>query len=287
VAERDLTVPAADGLPLTATLFEPADPTHAVIVSCATATPRGFYRAFAAWLASRGAAVLTYDYRGTGATPDQLRRSNARMRDWGALDFPGVVAWMRERYPQLPPNVVGHSFGGHALLMAPNCGEIARSVLVAAQSGYWRLTSRGERLKVWALINLVAPFFIRTHGYVPGSNVGLGEDFAKGIMLEWRGWCNTPNYFYDDPTMEPILANGLRYTAPTLMLGLTDDVWATPAAIDWLARRYTHAPVERRTLDPQAFGLDAVGHMGFFRSRNGEALWPVVAAHLGLMEDAA
>ena len=287
MAELDLTVPAADGLPLTATLFEPPDPTHAVIVSSATATPRGFYRAFAAWLAARGAAVLTYDYRGSGEPADELRRSNARMRDWGALDFPGVVAWMRERYPHLALNAVGHSFGGHALLMAPNAGEIARTVLVAAQSGYWRLTSPGERLKVWALINLLAPFFIRMNGYVPGSKVGLGEDFAKGIMLEWRGWCNSRDYFYDDPTMEPVLVNGLRYTAPTLMLGLADDVWATPEAIDWLAKHYEHAPVERRTLDPRAFGLDGIGHMGFFRSRNGEALWPIVAAHLGLKEEAA
>ncbi len=287
MAELDLAVPAADGLPLTATLFEPADPTHAVIVSCATATPRGFYRAFAAWLEARGAAVLTYDYRGCGEPADELRRSNARMRDWGALDFPGVVAWMRERYPHLALNAVGHSFGGHALLMAPNAGEIARTVLVAAQSGYWRLTSPGERLKVWALINLLAPFFIRMNGYVPGSKVGLGEDFAKGIMLEWRGWCNSRDYFYDDPTMEPVLVNGLRYTAPTLMLGLADDVWATPEAIDWLAKHYEHAPVERRTLDPRAFGLDGIGHMGFFRSRNGEALWPIVAAHLGLKEEAA
>jgi predicted alpha/beta hydrolase len=287
VAELDLAIPAADGLPLNATLFEAADPTHAVIVSCATATPRGFYRAFAAWLAARGAAVLTYDYRGCGESAEDLRRSNARMRDWGALDFPGVVAWMRQRYPRLKLNTVGHSFGGHALLMAPNAGEIERSVLVASQSGYWRLTSPPERLKVWALINIVAPFFIRVNGYVSGSKVGLGEDFAKGIMLEWRGWCNAPDYFYDDPTMEAILANGVRYTAPTLMLGLTDDVWATPAAIDWLAAHYTHAPVERRTLDPRAFGLDSIGHMGFFRSRNGEALWPLVAAYLGIMEEAA
>jgi predicted alpha/beta hydrolase len=287
VAELDLDVPAADGLPLSATLFEPADPSHAIIVSCATATPRGFYRAFASWLASRGAAVVTYDYRGTGGTAEELRRSNARMRDCGALDFPGVIAWMRLRFPHLQPNVVGHSFGGHALLMAPNCGEIARTVLVAAQSGYWRLMSPGERFKVWALINLIAPFAIRMNGYVPGSKVGLGEDFAKGIMFEWRRWCNLPDYFYDDPTMEPVLASGLRYTAPTLAIGLSDDVWATPAAIEALTRHYTHAPVERRTLDPHGFGLERIGHMGFFRSSNGEALWPVVAAHLGLMEEAA
>jgi predicted alpha/beta hydrolase len=287
VAEHDLTVPALDGLPLTATLFEPAAPTHAVIVSCATATPRGFYRAFAAWMALRGAAVLTYDYRGSGGKPAALRRSNARMRDWGMLDFPAALAFMRERFPELPCNVVGHSFGGHALLMAPNSGEIARTALVASQSGYWPLTAPVERYKVFALINLIAPLAMQIQGYVPGSKLGLGEDLAKGIMREWRGWCNLPDYFYDDPTMLPVLANGTRYTAPTLMLGMSDDLWATPAAIEALARHYTNAPVERRTIDPRAFGLESVGHMGFFRSRNGAALWPMVAAHLGLLEEAA
>jgi len=287
MVELDLVVPALDELPLAATLFEPADPKQAVVVSCATATPRGFYRAFASWLASRGAVVLTYDYRGSGGEPAQLRRSNARMRDWGTLDFPGALEWMRGRFPQFKPNVVGHSFGGHALLMAPNAGGIARTVLVAAQSGYWRLTSPGERLKVWTLMNLLAPFAMRVRGYVPGSKVGLGEDLANGVMVEWRRWCNLPNYFYDDPSMQQILAGGHNYTAPTLMLGLSDDVWATPEAIASLARHFTNAPVEQRTLDPKAFGLGAVGHMGFFRSRNGAALWPVVAAHLGLMEEAA
>jgi predicted alpha/beta hydrolase len=284
VAEFDLTVPAFDGRPLTATLFEPADPSHAVVVSTATATPRGFYRAFASWLAARGAAVLTYDYRGSGGQPAELRRSNARMRDWGSLDFPGALAFMRQRYPELQVGVVGHSFGGHALLMAPNTGEVGRTVLVASQSGYWRLTAPSERLKVWALINVAAPLLAQAIGFVPGSRVGLGEDLAKGIMREWRGWCNKPDYFNEDPSMQSILSNGARYTAPTLMLGLTDDLWATPPAIEWLARQYINAPVERRTVNPQTFGLSEIGHMGFFRSRNGEALWPIVAAHLGLME---
>jgi len=287
VAERDLTVAAFDGLPLAATLFEPPSPTRAVIVSAATASPRGFYRAFATWLSAMGAAVLTYDYRGCGGTPAELRRSNARMRDWGTLDFPGTVAWMRERYPQLPLQMVGHSFGGHALLMAPNAAEVERAVLVASQSGYWRLTAPGERLKVWTLLNVFAPVSMAVQGYVPGSKLGLGEDLARGVMQDWRRWCNLPEYFYDDPTMERVLASAGPYTAPTLMVRLADDAWATAEAMGSLAKRYTQAPVECRTLDPQAFGLGPVGHMGYFRSRNGAALWPVAAAHLGLTEEAA
>jgi predicted alpha/beta hydrolase len=194
---------------------------------------------------------------------------------------------MRERYPQLDCRLVGHSFGGHALLMAPCNVEIKAAALVATQSGYWRLTAPGERWRVWTLLNVLAPLSMRLQGYVAGSKLGLGEDIASGIMEEWRRWCNLPEYFYDDPTMEAVLSNAVRYTAPTLMLGMSDDRWATPQAIGSIARRYVNAPVERRTLDPASFGLGPVGHMGFFRARNGAALWPVVAAHLGLMEEAA
>jgi len=39
---------------------------HAVLINSATAVPRKVYRGFAGYLAGRGCAVLTYDYRGTG-----------------------------------------------------------------------------------------------------------------------------------------------------------------------------------------------------------------------------
>src|SRR5690349_15840372 len=63
----DITVPAADGYKLGATLFLPrAAKSHAVLINSATAVPRKIYRGFAGYLARRGCAVLTYDYRGIG-----------------------------------------------------------------------------------------------------------------------------------------------------------------------------------------------------------------------------
>ena len=65
----DITIPAADGYPLAATLFLPLGAKrHAVLISSATATPRKIYRGFAGYLARRGCAVLTYDYRGIGGS---------------------------------------------------------------------------------------------------------------------------------------------------------------------------------------------------------------------------
>jgi predicted alpha/beta hydrolase len=277
----DVEVLALDGTPLRATLFETGSPpSQAVIVGGATAVPRGFYTHFASYLAERGAVALTYDYRGCGEPPDQLRRSVARMRDWGTLDFGGAIAWMRERYAGISLNVVGHSMGGHSLLMAPNNDAIARSVTVATQLGYWRLCAPIERYRVWLLINAFAPAVMRIKGYVAGKRLGLGEDLASGVMRDWRHWINSPRYFFDDPTMVETLSRATEYHAPTLMIGMADDTWGTPQAIDAFASHFRH--VERMTIDPHGHGLDGIGHFGFFRSRNGPALWPIAARYLGI-----
>ena len=91
----DITVPATDGYPLAATLFLPRGAKrHAVLINSATAVPRKLYRGFAGYLARRGCAVLTYDYRGTGDSrqkaltgynqPKSLVGFKASMSDWAA-----------------------------------------------------------------------------------------------------------------------------------------------------------------------------------------------------------
>jgi len=285
VTVADLTVPASDGLPLRATLFSPDAPTHAAIVGGATAVPRGFYRAFATYLAERGVAVLTYDHRGEGEPPAQLRSSKARMRDWGTLDFAGAIEWTSQRYAGLPLVVVGHSHGGHALLLAPNNTKIARAMTVATQTGYWRYCAPGERYRVWLLLNVLAPIAVRLQGYVPGRKLGLGEDLAPGVMREWRAWCMLPDYFFDDPTMREALQAGSGYDAPTLVVGLSDDTWGTPEAVDAFAKHFP--AMQRRTIVPADYGLHGVGHFGFFRSKNGAALWPLVADYFGLQREVA
>ena len=95
VFSDDITVPATDGYPLAATLFLPRGAKrHAVLINSATAVPRKLYRGFAGYLAKRGCAVLTYDYRGTGDSrqqaltgydqPKSLVGFKASMSDWAA-----------------------------------------------------------------------------------------------------------------------------------------------------------------------------------------------------------
>ncbi|HTU70209.1 MAG TPA: alpha/beta fold hydrolase [Candidatus Baltobacteraceae bacterium] len=281
----DLTIPALDGAALRATLFEPQEARAAVIISGATAVPRGYYGGLAAYLATLGAAVVTYDYRGSGEPPSVLRRSRARMRDWGELDAPGVIAWMRERYPLARLHLVGHSYGGHALLLAPNNHEIARAVTIASGLGYWGYVTPRERYRVYLLMRFVTPLAVAICGYSPGSRMGFGEDLAPGVAREWSRWVMNPRYFLDDPTLTS-LRNGANYHGSLLMLAPSDDAWITRAAIEGLAAVFTGTQPEIREIDPPAYGVKAIGHMGFFRSANAAA-WRIVSDALSLEEDHA
>jgi predicted alpha/beta hydrolase len=280
--KRDLEIGALDGLLLRATLFEPdGQPSAAIIMSGATAVPRRYYAAFAAYLAGCGTAVVTYDYRGSGEQPSQLRHSPARMRDWGELDAPGVIAWLHARYPELPLYLIGHSYGGHALLLAPNNHLVSRAVTIASFLGYWGNCAFPDNYRIYALMKFVVPVGTALFGYSPGSRIGFGEDLASGVALEWRRWVLRRRYFLDDPTLLS-LRNGASYRGDLVMLELADDRWAKRSAIEGLASAFTGTTPRIMTVDPQAHGSSGAGHMGFFRSTNGPALWPIVRDALNL-----
>ena len=87
---RDQTIPATDGFPLSATIFQGPN-RHWTVINSATGVKRAYYHKFAAFLAGKGWSVVIYDYRGIGGSrPKSLRGFEARMRDWGQKDFNGV-----------------------------------------------------------------------------------------------------------------------------------------------------------------------------------------------------
>jgi predicted alpha/beta hydrolase len=247
-------------------------PSGAVLINSATAVPRKIYRGFANYLAQQGLAVVTYDYRGIGGSrPASLRGFEVRMRDWAALDASGAIDHMRMVWPKLPLGVVGHSFGGQAVGLAPNNNEIARAFFVAAQAGYWRLFHSPEKYRVYALMRLIGSPVARMLGYMPGR-FGIGEDLPRGVFLEWTNWVMKPRYFFDDATLQA-LENFPNYRGALRAICLTDDPWATPPAIDLLCAGFVNAQVERHDVSPADVGADKIGHFGFFRPAHRDTLW--------------
>ncbi|WP_291685838.1 alpha/beta fold hydrolase [Bradyrhizobium sp.] len=278
----DITFPAADGYLLTASLFLPRGAKrHAVLINSATAVPRKIYRGFAGYLAGRGCAVLTYDYRGVGDSrqkalvgynqPKSLVGFKASMSDWAALDITAAVAWMRERYHSLPLNYVGHSFGGQALGLLANNAEVSRALLIAAQAGYWKLMASPERYRIYAMLNFIGTPLTRLLGYAPGWS-GIGEDLPRDVFLQWVDWVMHKRYLFDDPKLSG-LKNFPKFHGAMRALTLSDDPWATRPAVELLCSGFTSITPEILTIAPADAGVAKIGHLGFFRPEHRGTLW--------------
>ena len=277
----DITFPAKDGYSLAGSLFLPRGAKrHAVIISSATAVPRKVYRGFASYLARRGCAVLTYDYRGIGGSrqqalvgynqPKSLVGFKASMSDWAAQDVTAAVRWMRERYHGLPLAYVGHSFGGQALGLIENNTEVSRALFVAGQAATWRLMTRPENYRVYALMNFVGVPLVRLFGYAPGW-IGIGEDLPKDVFLQWTEWVSSPRYLFDSKL--PALQNFAKFKGELRALSFADDPWATRPAVEMLCAGFTPIKPEVVTVKPSDVGVRKIGHFGFFRTEHRDTLW--------------
>jgi predicted alpha/beta hydrolase len=278
----DITFPATDGFVLAATLYLPRGAKkNAVLINSATAVPRKIYKGFACYLARRGCAVLTYDYRGTGDSrlqsmtgynqPKSLVGFKASMADWAAYDVTAAVAWMRERYDTLPLAYVGHSFGGQALGLLPNNTEVSRALFIAAQAGYWKLMAAPERYRVYLLLNLVGVPLTHLLGYASGR-AGIGADLPKGVFLQWVEWVMSERYMFSDTTLTA-LANFPNYHGALRAICLSDDPWATRPAVELLCSGFSSIKPEIVTVTPAEVGARKIGHFGFFRPEHRDTLW--------------
>jgi predicted alpha/beta hydrolase len=278
----DITFPAKDGYLLGATLFLPrGSKRHAVLINSATAVPRKIYKGFAGYLARRGCAVLTYDYRGTGDSrqpslsgynqPKSLVGFKASMSDWAALDVTAAVMWMRERYHDLPFAYVGHSFGGQALGLLPNNADVPRALLIASQAGYWKLMASPERYRVYTMLNFVGLPITRLLGYMPGW-AGIGEDLPKGVFEQWVKWVMRPRYMLDDPDLTA-LQNFPKFNGALRALCMTDDPWATRPAVELLCSGFSSVKPDIVPIRPADAGVGKIGHFGFFRPEHRDTLW--------------
>jgi predicted alpha/beta hydrolase len=268
---KTVTIEALDGFELGARVYESEGvPRAQVVIHAATATPQRYYQAFAEHLVARGFRVLTYDYRGIGASRrGSLRGFAASMTTWAEQDARAVLRHAHASAPELPLFVVGHSFGGQIALALPDETPIAATLMVGAQSGYWKGFDWPNRGAMWMLWNVMMPAVSSTWGYVPGW-MGIGEDLPAGVARQWARWCTTPGYFLGE---HPEYGKRMQsHTGPVMVLSFSDDDYVPLQNAQWLIDQLAHAQVEHRHLTPEEVGLPEIGHFGFFRRANA-TLW--------------
>jgi predicted alpha/beta hydrolase len=168
--------------------------------------------------------------------------------------------------------LIGHSAGGQMTGLASNSADAAGLILVASQSGYWRLWPPASQLRWVCMWYVLIPLLTHIYGYTPTSKLKFGEDLPAGVGLEWARWCRSPEFIID--AKGKAIREGFRaFTSPILAFGMEDDPNAPERAIDELLEFFGSTLKEHRRVRPAEIGVDAVGHFGFFRSQFRDTLW--------------
>lgn len=273
----EVRIRCSDGFELPATVFAPTAPRAVLIVAAAMGVPRRYYGKFAADMAARGIAAITFDYRGIGEAAAGLRDPvGTSFQDWGRLDLHAVLEHTYARFPGVPVFLAGHSAGAQIVGMTPLSEKLAGLVFVAGprphvsqDRGSYRIFSTLWWYVLVPLGSLLAWFPARRLGF---SSV----DVPSGVTKEWGRWARSKRYLFS-PEHGIDISRYPKLRLPLLAWSFTDDLYTPPASAEALLTEYPNAQVTRRQVRPKDVGARAIGHLGFFREALRDTLWKETA----------
>lgn len=269
--EQNITIVAADGRKLSARWWAGTKASDRSLVFIpALAAPQGYLRWFATYLAAQGWGVLTFDYRGIGASKDSPLDSVVTLDDWVNLDIPSAVAEVKQRTGTQFLGVIAHSVGGQLLGQSPVRQCIDGALFISAQRGIPKLFKGMARLQIHYAYTLF-PILIRIFGELPISKFTLPQECPSSVLLQWIRWGQT-GVLTDANGMnvEPRFAD---YESLLMTITISDDYYASAASVEALAHLYVGATVRHEIISPHDYGLESIGHFGFFHRRAPQMLW--------------
>jgi len=243
-----------------------------VVVAGAMAVRANRYTKLARSFARSGFHVVTFDYRGVGASlAGAVRASRATLHEWGELDLAAVLAHAGARFPELPLFFLGHSVGGQLFGLVPP-GRVRAAALFASQSGYfghWSGVGRAAMAALWAVI----PGLARTWGYLPMKALRQGDDVPAGVALEWASWGRDPRYILKWASERPGDQAFTSYRGRLQLYSFEDDVYAPRRAVAALGDAYTSATKVHVHLSPRDVHKREIGHFALLREAYEDSLW--------------
>lgn len=288
--EKDVFIVTDDGRKLAGTIhLPPGEPKAAIQINGGIGVKRRFYRHFAAYLTSRGYAVLTFDFRGTGGSrPKSLRGYRASLSDWGTKDIPAAFDWLSEQYRDVPKFIVGHSMGGQITGLMHNHEQVSGIVLVFVATGYFRTFPMPFRLYPMFILYLFFPLMTPLFGYAPARFVTPGQDLPSGVAWEWIEWTRQSKYMKRRLGDRPNTFHYPEITAPIHAFVVDDDPMATPEnGRRFLREYYSKAKAQLIELRAADAPQGKVGHLGYFRKGLADVYWSKVGDWLdGRLSDA-
>lgn len=249
-------------------------PDAVVVVNAATGVLASYYHRYARFLANHAFDVITYDYRGIGASrPASLRGCRYRWSDWGTLDFDAVVQVAQRHASGSPLLVVGHSIGGFLPGLAENARWITRMMTVGAQHAWWRDYAAVSRTRLVLKWHVVMPLLTALCGYFPGRRLGWLEDLPAGVANEWSFRRERMELSHPAAERDKILKRFEAVAAPILAIAVDDNALAPPQAVRRGLSYYPSAPATQVVLTPAQLDVEKIGHIGLFHARHADGFW--------------
>ena len=262
---------ALDGYRLSGIRYFPTYTKAKIILTAATGVPQPFYRRFAEYATAQGFDVLTFDYRGVGASaPVHLKGFKMSYLDWGSLDLAGAIEYHHDE--NLPLFIVGHSYGGQALGLAPNHNKVSAMYCFGTGAGWVGYMPFKEKFKVTVMWNIIFPPLVALNGYLPWSKLNMGADLPLDVYKQWRRWCKNPTYFFADPELQHLKERYAQVKSKIYAVSALDDDWALPDSRRAFMQHYKNAEMCFIDLSAADYGLKEIGHMGYFR-KGSEKIW--------------
>ncbi len=277
---EQVTLTARDGVAIAARVYPPVGPVRGkVVIGGAMGVRQAFYARFAAWLATQGWRVTTFDYRGSGdSAPPSLRGFRADLFDW-TRDYEAAIDHAHAALPEGPLYLLGHSLGAQLPGLLENQAKVDGLLSVAAGSGYWRENALRVRLFVPWLWFVLVPLLTPLCGYFPGRTLRKVGDLPGGVVMQWRRWCLDPHYSVGAEG-EAVRRAYARVRFPVLALSMSDDELMTLRGTRSLMRLYENAPSRVERIAPADLAVRRIGHFGAFRDEQEARLWPRMADRL-------
>ena len=216
----------------------------------AMGTPVAFYHPFARALAAAGHVVVCADLRGQGQSSERAALGHRfGYRELLTLDLPALQGWIRQRYPQLPLAVVGHSLGAQMLCLGLESGLLRAEAFVSIAAGTaWRRNWRGLGGVAYSALIAVIGLANRWLPWYPGSLLGFGGDQPREFMRDWLENARRGEYL---SALQPALSGYRGARPPTLALSIEGDAIAPPAAESDLLSRLSTWRITRHSLRGQ------------------------------------
>ncbi len=258
-----------DGHKISLNLYLPQESSgRLLLIGPGAGVVQTFYESFATYCANSGYTVITFDYRGTGASgAERIRNFQTTLRQWAHQDLDAVILFARNRFPNYELIFLGHCLSGEIAGIAPASEFINRVVLVSSALSCWQLWPRRSQPKIW-MMKILAPIISAWYGYYPGTRLNFLRDLPKGVVTEFSDWCNRPNGLFDVFPDN----NYRKLNVPLLALSFSDDWFSPPKAVSALLGHFSAARTRWLHLHPSEAGLQQVGHDGFFNPES-QSLW--------------